>query len=118
MMSGLPGQYERGLGLIRLALDAYSDKQADPWQLPAYLSQIYLAMGSPERAEEYVHAKLADEQSDPMLKLFLTWSWNNVLIAKGEYAQAIQSATGFLPTLRDFDCRLFVPDTLLALGQA
>jgi len=118
MMYGLLGQHERGLALIRLALDAYSDKQEEPWHLPAYLSQIYLAMGSPERAVDFVQPKLADEQSDPMLKLFLTWSWNNVLIAKGEYAQVVLSASSFMSTLHEFDCRLFVADTLLALGQA
>ena len=118
LMYGLLGQYERGLGLTQLALEAYGARHQEPWQLSAYLSQVYLAMGSPERAESYLQPKLADKRSDPILRIFFTWSWNNVLIARGDYAQAVRSASDYLTTLRDIGWRLFVPDTLLALGQA
>ena len=118
LMYGLLGQYERGLPLVQRALDETSARGQTPWHLPAYLALVYLAMGSPERAEETVRDRLADERADPILKLFLTWVWNSVLIAKGEYALALQSAGDFLPVLRGFGFRLLVPDAYLALGQA
>ena len=118
MMYGLLGQYERGLALIGVAVDAFSALQQQVWHWQPYLCHVYLAMGSPDRAEAYMKPKMAEEQSDPMTKLFRTWGWNSVLIAQGEYAQAVQSAGDLMQALRGFGCRLFVPDTLLALGQA
>jgi len=118
LMYGLLGQVERGLALVQLAVDGHSARHQMPWHLPAYLSQLYLAMGSPERAEMYIQTNLGNVQSDSILKLFLTWGWNSLLIAKGEYARAVQSAGDYLLVLRDIGWRLLVPDTLLALGQA
>jgi predicted ATPase/class 3 adenylate cyclase len=118
LMYGLLGQYERGLAMIRLALDETLAKHQMPWQLLAYLALVYLAMGSPDRAQEIIKTRLVDELADPILKAFLTWGWNSVLIAQGEYALAVQSAGDFVPVLRRFGFKLFVPDTLLALGQA
>jgi tetratricopeptide (TPR) repeat protein len=118
MMYGLLGQYERGLAQIDEAVSAAVARQQMPWPLTAYRSQLYLAAGNVDRAEAMIAPGVAEPPTHLMLGVFATWGWNKVLLAKREYALAVQSAQEFLPVLRGFNCRLFVPDTLLALGEA
>ncbi len=118
MMYGLLGQQERGLATIEAAARVVATRQQVPWPMAAYLSQLYLTMGNVDQAEAILAPGVAEAQSDQMLGVFATWGWNKVLLAKGEYALAVQSAEDFLHILRGTNYRLFVPDALLALGEA
>jgi tetratricopeptide (TPR) repeat protein len=118
MMYGLLGQYERGLSMISRAVAGFADQRQAPFHLESYLCHIYLAMGSPDRAEEVVQRSLAAGPGSPLFKLFLTWGLNGVLVAKGDYARAVQSISNLVPALRHANFRLLLPDMLLALGQA